>query len=112
MKNNFQKRNELRVQIKRISFDDIENFANDIKSLVLDIKVLTDGKGKMNFSELEKRQAISSEILDKLETKKALSQTEEFYKDKLNINSLADAKRDIYNHAYVVSELENLTDRL
>lgn len=111
MQQQYGKRNELRSEIKDETMHQLEVFSQEVIELAMDIHILTGGKGKLNVKELEKRQEISLDILDKIENDKKLTDVEAFYKEKFGINNTHDAKRVCKEYTDIIDRLDNLADR-
>ena len=112
MASRYLSRNALREEIKHLANCSLEEYADEIKGLVVDCKVLTGGKGSLTVGELDKRKYVLTCMLDKMENKGDLSKQEQYYKDKMNIKDVNDCKRTLANYVYVSEKLDKFVDTL
>jgi len=112
MEKHYKERNELKDEIITSSKLDIVNFADEVKSLAMNINVLMGGKGRLSIGELEKRRDIAVKILDKTENGIKLSSSEQYFAELMDIDSPASAIRAISNYNYVLERLNSLSDKV
>ena len=112
MEKHYKERNELKDEIISSSKLDIVNFADDVRSLAMNINVLMGGKGRLSVGELEKRRDIAIKILDKKETGISLSSSERYFAEMMDIDSPSSATRTINNYNYVLERLNSLSDKV
>ena len=110
MQQQYAERNRLRDELKSDAMKNLEDYSQRVIELAMDIHILTGKEGRLNVKELEKRQAVALNILDKMETKKKLTDAENYYKNKFGINTIDDAKKVSSDYTDVIDRLDKLTD--
>lgn len=110
MQQQYAERNRLRDELKSDAMKNLEDYSQRVIELAMDIHILTGKEGRLNVKELEKRQAVALNILDKMETKKKLTDAENYYKNKFDINTIDDAKKVSSDYTDVIDRLDKLTD--
>ena len=101
----YKERNQLRDVIINSSKLDINNFAEEVRSLAMNVNVLMGGKGKLTVGEIEKRRNIAVQILDKTENGVQLSPSEQYYSEAMDIDSPSSAKRAIFPQKDMIARL-------
>ena len=104
----YEERNKLKEQLRQESLNSIDRFAQDIKKLIVDLRI-TMPDGKLNVGEIEKRRNIALRLLDKYEVNKELDKKEEYFVKKLDLDSAAACKRAIRNYNNVLDELDRIS---
>ena len=112
MEKHYRERNEHKDEIINSSKLDLINFADEVRSLAMNINVLTGGKGRLSVGELEKRRDIAVNILDKTECGSSLSSSERYFAEMMGIDSPSSAIRAISNYNYVLERLDSLSDKV
>ena len=108
----YKERNQLRDDIINSSKLDINNFAEEVRFLAMNVNVLMGGKGKLTVGDIEKRRNIAVQILDKTENGVHLSSSEQYYSEMMDIDSPSSARRAISNYNYVLDRLNSLSDKV
>lgn len=105
----YKERNELRDKIKTSALS-LDDYINEIDNLIIDIRLVTKGKGKMNLKEFEKNRDIYANIADKFVSKKPFTQIELEKINDFKITNQDEALRQSKRYSYIVDELEALCD--
>lgn len=105
----FEERNNLRTEIKTSALD-LNDYIAEVDNLIIDIRLVTKGKGKMTLGEFEKKQQLLLSITDKFKSDKPFTQYELNTIEQMNIKDEKDANKMFKRYSYIVDELNELCE--
>lgn len=108
MAQQYAKRNELRAKLQSKAKDSLTTQADFIRDLVLDIRTVTGGKGKLTIGNLEKRLSTLERIEKKMSNQQPLTDNEKYFLQSNKVSNVKEIRQKIRNYNYILDKLDNI----